>query len=259
MGGYGTMHYAARHPDLFVSASAFSPAVDLTEQRLSLVNSAVDLIDGPRSAYGGDETYMRGHNPVDLAGNLAGLVLTLRTGNGKPGGEDGSFYDPVEETVHIQATTLHRRLDALGIPHTWEDYGAGGHTWYFWKRDLRRTLPAIMKAFAHPPKAPSPFFYKSLDDDYRVWGWHVEISREDALELSELRDADRRGFELAGLSRGAAQVTTAPLFRRGARVRVSVDGRRSTLRADRRGALHVTVPLRAQPVRVRFIVHRGQR
>jgi S-formylglutathione hydrolase FrmB len=252
MGGYGTMHYAARHPDLFVSASAFSPAVDLTEQRLSLVNSAVDLIDGPSSAYGGDETYIRGHNPVDLAGNLAGLALTLRTGNGKPGGEDGSFYDPVEETVHIQATTLHRRLDALGIPHTWEDYGAGGHTWYFWQRDLRKTMPALMQTFVHPPKAPSPFFYKTLDDEYRVWGWHVELSRDTALEMSELRGADKRGFELAGLSRGAATVTTARMFKRRAKVRVSVDGRKSTLRADRRGALRLTVPLRAEPVRVRF-------
>jgi S-formylglutathione hydrolase FrmB len=259
MGGYGTMHYAARHPDLFVSASAFSPAVDVTEQRLRVVNAAADLLDGPGSAYDNDLTYMRGHNPVDLAGNLRGLALAIRTGNGQPGGDDGSFYDPVEETVHIQATTFHRRLDALHIPHLWDDYGAGGHTWFNWDRDLRKTLPGLMETFAHPPKAPSPFFYKSLDADYRVWGWHVAIDRDKALQFSELRDADERGFELVGLSRGSAEVTTAPLFRRRAKVRVSVGGSRSTMRADSRGALRVTVPLRTQPVRVRFVVRKAGR
>ncbi len=254
MGGYGTMHYAARHPDLFVAAHAFSPAVDLTEQRLRLVNTAVDLIDGPTSAYGGDEVYMRGHNPVDLAGNLAGLSLTLRTGNGKPGGEDGRGYDPVEETVHIQATTLHKRLEALGIAHTWDDYGAGGHTWHFWQRDLRTSLPAMMETFAHPPKAPSPFFYKSVDDDYRVWGWHVQLERGQRLELSELRDAGRNGFELVGLSRGSAEITTAPLFKRGAKVHVTLRGTTSSVRADRNGALRVVVPLSTKPVRVAFAV-----
>jgi len=259
MGGYGTMHYAARHPDLFASAAAFSPAVDVTEQRLRAVNATVDLVDGPGSAYGNDETYMRGHNPVDLAGNLAGLSLALRTGNGKPGGEDGSFYDPVEETVHIQATTLHNRLDALRIPHAWHDRGPGGHTWYYWQRDLRASLPAIMATFAHPPKPPSPFSYKSVDDDYRVWGWHVQLERGKPLELSELRDADRRGFELVGLSRGAADVTTAPLFKPNAKVRMTVRGTTSALRADRSGALHVAVPLSTRPVRVGFAVAKRKR
>ncbi len=251
MGGYGTMHYAARHPDLFVSASAFSPAVDLFEPRLRLVNLTRDLADSG-SAYDGDETYIRGHNPVDLAANLRGLDLAVRTGNGRPGGPDGTFYDPVEETVHIQATTFHNRLRALGIPHLWEDYGAGGHTWYFWQRDLRATMPLLMATFARPPKPPSPFFYKTIDPEYDVWGWHVELSRGADLELSELQDVGRNGFVIVGRSAGAATVQTARLFRRGQRVRVSVDGKRSTRRADRRGRLQLTVPLRSTPVRVRF-------
>jgi S-formylglutathione hydrolase FrmB len=254
MGGYGSMHYAARHPDMFVSASAFSPAVDDMDPTLRAVNALGDAVDGPGSAYGDDETYLRGHNPVDLAGNLAGLTLTLRTGNGQPGGPDGSTFDVTEATVHREATTLHKRLDALQIAHTWEDYGPGGHTWYFWQRDLRKTLPAIMDAFAHPPAAPSPFSYKTLDSDYRIYGWQVAIERGPPLQFSELRDADRGGFTLAGLSTGSATVTTGALFAGAAKLNVTVRSASATtsssMRADRDGRLQVVVPLSARPVRV---------
>ena len=207
---------------------------------------------------------MRGHNPVDLAGNLAGLSLTLRTGNGKPGGADGSGYDPVEETVHIQATTLHKRLDALGIAHTWDDYGAGGHTWHFWKRDLRKSLPAHHgDVRAATQGAVAVLLQVRRRRLPRLGLARASSSAASALELSSCATPAATASSSSGSRAARAEITTAPLFKRGAKVRVTVRGTTSSLRADRSGTLHVVVPLSTRPVRVAFAVaktkQRGRR
>src|SRR3954463_5242078 len=216
MGGNGAMSYASRHPDLFVSASSFSGAVDTNSPGVQPVTQASGLSDGshtPGAIFGlrsTEEVRWRAHNPWDLAGNLAGLKLTLRTGNGQPGGPGGDSGDPVEAEVHTESVNMHNRLLELGVPHVWDDYGAGGHAWYYWQRDLRETLPAMMKTFATPPAQPSPFDFHAVEAKYWVYGWHVKISRP-ALEFSELRDASRSGFELLGS--GTAKVSPARYFK----------------------------------------------
>ena len=250
MGGGGAMSYAARHPGLFVSASAFSGAVDTNSPGVEPVTQASGLSDGsqtPGAIYGlrsTDEVRWRAHNPWDLAGNLRGLSLTLRTGNGSPGGPGGDSGDPVEAEVHTESVNMHNRLVELGLPHVWDDYGAGGHAWYYWQRDLRETLPAIMRTLAHPPAAPSPFDFRAVEPTYRVYGWRVQVARP-ALEFSELRDASRRGFDLLGS--GTAKVRTARYFKPHSRVRVTISSgsgaraRKLRLRAGRFG--RVTVPV----------------
>jgi S-formylglutathione hydrolase FrmB len=252
MGGGGAMSYAARHPGLFVSASSFSGAVDTNSPGVQPVTQASGLSDGsqtPGAIYGlrsTDEVRWRAHNPWDLAGNLLGMKLTLRTGNGSPGGPGGDSGDPVEAEVHTESVNMHNRLLELGLPHVWDDYGAGGHAWYYWQRDLRETLPNMMATFAHPPKAPSPFDFRAVEPDYWVYGWHVQIARP-ALEFSELRDASRRGFDLLGS--GTAKVRTARYFRPHSRVRATIRtgasavAKRVKLRAGRFGRVTVPVPL----------------
>jgi len=72
-----------------------------------------DAIWGPRAV---DEVYWRTHKPWDLAGNLRGMTLSIRTGNGQhPPGESGP-PDPIEGAVHDMSVSLHGRLGALGIP-----------------------------------------------------------------------------------------------------------------------------------------------
>jgi S-formylglutathione hydrolase FrmB len=250
MGGGGAMAYAARHPDLFVSASSFSGAVDTNSPTVQPVTQASGLSDGshsPGAIFGlraTEEVRWRAHNPWDLAGNLEGLSLTLRTGNGQPGGPGGDSGDPVEAEVHSESVSLHNRLLQLGLPHVWDDYGPGGHAWYYWQRDLRETLPGIMRTFAQPPAPPSPFAYRSIDPAYAVYGWRVAVVRP-ALEFSELRDAGRRGFELLGS--GSATVTTARLYaprrRLAVTIRTGTGTERRTVTADRYGRVKLAVPI----------------
>ncbi|MGH9184714.1 MAG: alpha/beta hydrolase [Acidimicrobiales bacterium] len=155
MGGFGAMSYAARHPDLFASASSFSGAVDLNQPAVRVLVWISPLIDGgtPGAIFGHllfDDANVRAHNPWDRAANVAGMHVALYTGNGLPGPLDppGTLIDPQEPFVHQMNVALHERLTSLGIAHTWRDYGAGTHRWPYWVRSLGEELPAIMAVLA---------------------------------------------------------------------------------------------------------------
>ena len=238
MGGFGAMSYAARHPGLFGAAASFSGAVD-TNNPLDIAIGG-DEPFGPRAT---QEIRWRGHNPTDLAPNLRGLDLTVRTGNGMPGGPFGGG-DVIELAVGQMSVSFHRRLAALGIRHRWDDYGPGGHTWPYWQRDLRETLPELMAAFRRPAPPPARVTFRAIEPSYGVYGWRVAVHRP-ALEFSELRAAGRAGFTLRGS--GTASVVTPAAYAAGERLRVRVRDRRgtraATMRADRAGRLRVALTL----------------
>jgi diacylglycerol O-acyltransferase/trehalose O-mycolyltransferase len=249
MGGFGTFTYAARHPDLFTAALSLSGAVDTT-----LVPSIIDAIssaDGgtPGSLWGPfatEEVRWRAHNPLDLAQNLRGLALWLRTGNGEPGGPFGGrpTIDAIEAGVEVMAMNVHQRLLQLKIPHMFDDYGPGQHLWPYWNRGLQETLPAIMARFHKRSRPPARVTFTAVEPRYSVYGWSVAIDRP-ALEFSVLADAGRTGFTVSGS--GRANVTTAPLFapRHVYKIAERVPGsiHRRTARANARGRLRIAVPL----------------
>ena len=250
MGGFA-MSYAARHPDLFVAAAAFSGAVDTNYLPAGQVDGAISVLDFPAvpDAVWGDrmtsEVIWRTHNPWDLAGNLAGIQLTLRTGNGMVGGPYNQCCvpDAIEVLVHQQSVNLHEQLLVLGIPHVWDDYGPGCHCGQYWTRDLQETLPDLMNVFAAPPPAPIPFSYRTAEPAYSVYGWSVTMQRA-AMEFSELLAVRPAGFQLAGS--GSGDVVTAPWYRPGGMYQVTLSGSSVTTlqaSADRSGRLTFSVPL----------------
>lgn len=214
MGGFGAMSYAARHPDLFAAAASFSGAVD--------TNNPLDIAVTPDSVFGPrltQEVHWRAHNPWDLAENLRGVNLTIRTGNGLPGGPYGGG-DPVEVAVHQMSVSFHDRLAQLGIPSRFDDYGPGGHDWPYWERDLRQTLPTLMSVFGHPSPPPRSFTFTAVEPKYSVYGWSVGVRRP-ALEFSTLAVTGPRTFTVTGS--GRAVVTTPPEFVRRQRLTVHID------------------------------------
>lgn len=142
MGGYGALSYAARHPRTFAAAASFSGAVEI----------------GPEDAWGprsGNEARWRAHLPISIAGGLRSLALTeLFTGDGRPGPLERRGTRPgcgacaLEADLQRGNVRLHRRLRALGIRHTWDDYGPGTHDWPYWRRDRRETLPDLVRVLA---------------------------------------------------------------------------------------------------------------
>ncbi len=256
-GGFGAMSYASRHPDLFGAAAAFSGAVD-TNTPPVLAGKVIDALalqdrGIPGSLWGlreTEEVRWRGHNPWDLAPNLRGMSVTLRTGNGEAGGEfgGGGPTDPVgfflERAVYDQSVSFHNRLDALGIDHIWDDYGPGTHNFAYWNRSLEKTLPTFMGSFESQPPAPSPFSYRAIENEYDIYEWHVSLDRP-VVEFSYFDDVSSAGFVMSGS--GVATVTSAPVYKPGATHVVSMSGDfgndEQEIVADEEGRLTIDVPL----------------
>jgi S-formylglutathione hydrolase FrmB len=246
MGGFGAMSYAARHPDLFVTAASFSGVLDTNLDPDFLEKSIFQNQEKvpPGTVWGDRETHeiiWRSHNPWDLAENLEGIDLAIHTGTGEAGGPlDGGMESPVEKTCFVMSTSLHNRLEELNISHVWDSYGPGSHTWGYWQRDLHQALPRFMDIFNNPPKAPIPFSYKSAEQAFSIYGWQVDFQREE-MEFAKLSNVSTEGFELIGS--GKADIQTAPWFTPNGRYQVKVKGDGGTkvikTHADEEGRLQL--------------------
>ncbi len=143
MGGYGALHMAFRHPQIFGSVSAHSAA---------LIDKAPVLQTGPSGGTGRlqlfgdvfgspiDRGFWDRNNPIALArtADLAGLKIYFDCGS-----QDGyGFY--------VGATQLHNVLAARHLPHEFHLY-PGGHTWEYFSTHLPASLEFHSRAFSTQP------------------------------------------------------------------------------------------------------------
>lgn len=240
MGGFGAMSYAARHPDLFAGAFSFSGALD-NEAIGTVVD---DRIWGPRSTH---EVRHRGHNPVDLAENLADTEVWFRIGMGLPGGpapkDDRSIA--LEAALWPTNERFARALDAAGVEYTYRTYPMGGHNWYHWQQGFRLAWPEMEALFDSVAEPPRSFDYRSIDSAFSVWGWDVAVDRA-VTEFLELREVSDAGLTLRGS--GSVSVTTPPSYRPHAlhRIAISSDSDETAsfwVQADDAGRLRFDVGL----------------
>jgi S-formylglutathione hydrolase FrmB len=254
-GGYCSMAYISRHPDLFATAADFSGVTDIAYDKQGQAISGPLLLAGAAtnggtsaSVYGDpatDEVNWENHDPASLADNLRGENLLDYYGNGQPGPYDSSHApDTTEASVAYDNGLFHKRIEALHIDSYWDDYGPGTHTWPYWERDLRWSMPRIMAGFGHPRSTRAPVTYTIADASYTVYGWHVAMHRK-AEEFSTLGNAGANGLTLMGS--GSGTVTTPRHYIHHAAYVVVLRGdhigRRMSIRADARGSLQITVPL----------------
>ncbi|MBV9310746.1 MAG: esterase family protein, partial [Solirubrobacterales bacterium] len=256
-GGFCSMSYPARHPDLFSVALSYSGAPDIAYDREAqllvtpVINGTETGLDrvpansmfGPRTS---QEINWAAHDPATLAPNLRPLKLFLFTGNGQRGPYDPLLPNPyasgIESGAHELNVLFHRRLGSLGIPSFYEDYGGGTHIWPYWARDLRQSIGPLMADFRHPPRNPTKINYMSAENQYSVFGWRVRMHRA-VREFSTLRGAGKHGFILLGS--GSATVITPAVYRRHARYRITIRTASGTssrvLRAGRNRRLKLQV------------------
>ncbi len=130
-GGFCSMSYAARHPDLFETALSFSGAPDTaydTQAQLlvtPIINATEVFLDGvPADSMFGprmsEEINWAAHDPTTLANNLRDMNLLMYTGNGSPGPLDPSAPNPGAEAIEagVQQLTIlfHDRLAGTRHP-----------------------------------------------------------------------------------------------------------------------------------------------
>jgi S-formylglutathione hydrolase FrmB len=257
-GGFCSMSYAARHPDLFGTALSFSgaPNIAYDAEAKSLVTPIINLTEtalddvpansmfGPRTT---EEINWAAHDPTTLAENLADTRLLMFTGNGMAGPLDtgpNPLRSAIEAGVEQLTKLFHARLDAVGIPSYFDDYGPGTHSWPYWARDLRQSIGPVMHDFTNPLRPPMRVTYESAEPSYAVYGWGVRM-HPDVEGFSTLTGAWKDGFSLSGS--GSATVITPAAYARHRRYRVRItspSGRTSRFQtAGRDRRLTITVPL----------------
>lgn len=159
MGGFGAMHYAARHPALFQAAATFSGAVDTmylapaSGVGFTLFHNQFGTPDD--RVWGNqvtDEQTWRANNPTDLVDDLRGALLLIATGNGLPGGAHEDPSNPggygIEQFIWQMNLSFVRALDSAGVPHTDLFYGPGQHSWPYWRDALAWALPQLLARIA---------------------------------------------------------------------------------------------------------------
>jgi diacylglycerol O-acyltransferase / trehalose O-mycolyltransferase / mycolyltransferase Ag85 len=156
MGGLGATSYAARHPGMFRAVASYSGALhSLAYPWVARGSLAVTGFDP--DALWGDPAAQRqiweAHDPYALARRLVRLPVFISAGNGDPGPLDppGAAVDEIEPLVQDVNEDFASRLRELGGRVTTDFYGAGGHRWPYWERELHRSFEMLMSAVDAKP------------------------------------------------------------------------------------------------------------
>jgi S-formylglutathione hydrolase FrmB len=144
MGGYGALHLAFRHPELFGSVSAHSAAlIEKLPEVTAAGASPTPLLRVLGGVFGSpvDRAFWDRNNPLTLAraAHLAGLKIYFDCG-----AEDDYGFE-------AGATTLHRELTARGIVHEFHIY-PGRHGWIYFAEHLPASLEFESQAFGFDGK-----------------------------------------------------------------------------------------------------------
>jgi diacylglycerol O-acyltransferase/trehalose O-mycolyltransferase len=243
MGGTGAMKYAGEFPGTFGYAGSFSGGIDAAVRR----EPGCKWGEFPR-----DEVIARDNNPTDLAGNLRGVRLFVRAGDGKPGPFDAPTepQDPGQATLwrtrlaleagaHVMAENF---LEALRREHV-EGVDArfyhGSHSHPYWRRELPGFLTWLRHRLRRPPHPPRAFSVRSAHEEFTSWGWSFRAHRR----VREFAYLHVNGRRLRVTGSGALDVVTPARYRPRARYRIRVGSRTRTAGADRRGRLAFTLSL----------------
>ncbi len=249
MGGGGATKYAAQYPGTFGYVATFSgEAVPLLPLALGFQ---------PKNCRWGDPALhpalWRGNDSTDLAGNLRGTRVFIRSGTGRPGPLDGPQPPPgsvagvvwglrlaIEYGAHLENLDLLHALHAAGVRDVDARFFPGSHSLPYWQRDTRELVAWLRVQLRRPVVAPRVFSVRSVARWFTAWGWTFSVTRR----ATEFLYATARGGALTLTGSGRVLVTTPAVYGPGARYEVRVGGRRAVIvRASRAGALRFVVSL----------------
>ncbi len=142
MGGWGTLVYTLRHPDLFAAAAAFSAGIWRDEDFVSMEQKMFDKILGPvfgAGLVGKDRltAHFRAYNPLELAGTLPEESL-----------KKARYYIDCGDDDFLIAGNMafHLVLANRKIPHEFR-VRDGAHTWPYWRTGIVDGLAFIGRSF----------------------------------------------------------------------------------------------------------------
>jgi S-formylglutathione hydrolase FrmB len=143
MGGYGALHIAFRHPQLFAAVAALSAALIEKLPNVSSQDSRqLSVLRVLSNAFGSpfDAAFWKRNDPIEIArtANLKGLRIYFDCGS-----EDDYGFD-------AGAQALDKLLTLRRIPHEFHLY-PGGHDWTYFAAHLPALLQFEFRAFQPTP------------------------------------------------------------------------------------------------------------
>lgn len=138
MGGFGTLLYALHHPDLFVAASALSPAVRTDKEMIAM--SEKGFAERYKTPFGDFKT------PAERINDFYNKNSIIYLAEHMPEAEKGQvkLYIDCGDDDYLYAgnSTLHMVLRNKKIPHEYR-VRDGGHNWDYWKSGFLNALTFI--------------------------------------------------------------------------------------------------------------------
>ncbi len=136
MGGFGTLLYATKHPELFASASALSAAVRTDEEMIAMPDerweSRYATIYGPN---------LKGKARLTDFYYKNSILKIIETANPEKLKTVRYYIDCGDDDALVKGNmVLHASLMDKGIPHEFR-VRDGAHTWTYW----RTALPEVLK------------------------------------------------------------------------------------------------------------------
>jgi S-formylglutathione hydrolase FrmB len=248
MGGGGATKYAAEYPGTFGYVGTFSG------ESHPLLPAA--LAFQPKSCRWSDpaihQVIWRDNDSTDLAGNLRGVRVFVRTGTGAPGPFDSPTppADPgaavirqarliVELGAHLENEAFVQALRRAGVSGVNAQFFPGSHSLPYWQRDTRQFVAWLRDQFRRPPTAPAAVVVKSAHTLFTAWGWSVHVLRR-AREFLYMRLTRHR---VSATGSGRVRVQTPPWFAAHTAHRITSSGRILRVRAGRDGRLSFSLDL----------------
>ncbi|HUO74760.1 MAG TPA: alpha/beta hydrolase family protein [Solirubrobacteraceae bacterium] len=249
MGGGGATKYAAEYPGTFGYVGTFSG-----EAHPLL---PIALAFQPKNCRWGnpatDQVVWRDNDSTVLAGNLRGIRVFIRSGDGTPGPFDAPAppADPAQAAVrqiqlvieygaHLENLAFVAALRAAGVSDVDARFFPGSHSLPYWQRDTREFVAWLALQFRRPLRPPAVASIASAHARFTSWGWSFSVHRR-VREFLYLR-LTRSSIRATGS--GTVDVETPPQ-RPHHRYRVTVGAAATTVAAD--GSGHVRFRLDLGP------------
>jgi S-formylglutathione hydrolase FrmB len=162
-GGFGSMSYAARRPDLFGEAASFSGATSIyygaqcqlgAALLIGFIMTGLNQVQ-PFAPFGDPITNVdtwKAHDPATQVKNLSDTSVEIFTSSGAPGKSD--LTDPamvgtvsLEFLLHQSNLCFRLAARKAGVHIGWHSYPQGTHAWSYGTRSLKGYLPILMRYF----------------------------------------------------------------------------------------------------------------
>lgn len=142
MGGYGTLLYAIKHPDLFVAAAPFSAAVFTDEDMISLPDNFWDTALAP--LLGGK---LRGKDRLNQTWYDNSILKLVETKSKEELSKVKYWIDCGDDDFLMASNCqLNILLNKKGVPHEFR-VRDGAHNWTYWRTGITDALHFISDSF----------------------------------------------------------------------------------------------------------------